>query len=77
MDAQTYSLSALFHQLGLDSSRGGIEKLVVSMAPIPSNQALWEAPQWTDTQASMLRQLYENEGHWSYAYEQLEILLRA
>lgn len=77
MEFQTYSLNALFQQLELDDSKGGVEKLVVNIAPVPSNQALWEAPQWTDQQADRLRQLYEEEAQWSRAFEQLELLLRA
>ncbi|MCO4786220.1 DUF2789 family protein [Marinomonas atlantica] len=77
MEYQTHSLNELFQQLKLDDSQDGIERLVVDVAPVPSNKALWEAPEWTNEQAYKMQKLYEDEAQWSQAFEQLELLLRA
>lgn len=77
MEAHVHSINALFEQLGLDGSKRGIEKFVVASAPIPSHVNLWDAPIWTESQASALKQMKADDADWAEVVDQLDVMLRA
>lgn len=77
METHVHSINSLFEQLGLDGSKRGIEKFVVSTAPIPSNVQIWDAPIWTEAQASTLKQMKADDADWSEVVDQLDVMLRA
>ena len=77
METHLFSLVHLVEQLGLEGSERSIEMLVVSIAPIPSNLELWEAPEWDAVQADKIKQWKEPFSPWNDAVEQLDSLLRA
>lgn len=77
MEAQIHSINALFEQLGLDGTKRGIEKFVVASAPIPSHVELWDAPIWTEAQATALKQMKAEDADWSEVVDQLDVMLRA
>ncbi|SBS26971.1 hypothetical protein MAQ5080_00687 [Marinomonas aquimarina] len=77
METQIHTINALFEQLGLDGSKRGIEQFVVDSSPIPSHVQIWDAPIWTESQASALKQMKAEDADWSEVVDQLDVMLRA
>lgn len=76
MDMHIHSLSSLFDQLGLDSDDSSIENFVDFHKPIPGEIELHKATFWSESQASFLEQMKNEDADWSGIIDQLNLLLR-
>lgn len=72
----THSLPCLFSKLGIDSSRGNIEKFIDENCGLPADIALAEAACWNESQAEFLKYIITNESEWSEVVQHLDMLLR-
>lgn len=76
MEMSVHSLNNLFDQLGLASADADIDRFIDSYRPVPPTMPLAEAPFWTPSQASFIRQALELDADWSEAVDQLDTRLR-
>ncbi|WP_067095381.1 DUF2789 family protein [Marinomonas atlantica] len=76
METHEHSLSALFEQLGLDSSEQGIETFISESDSIPEGMLLWEAPIWSEPQAQMLKQMKDEDADWATVVDELDLMMR-
>lgn len=70
MEPFAHDLSNLFLQLGLGGNSSDIDKFLATHRLRPG-QPLPEAPFWSPSQASFLRDALENDAHWSDAADEL------
>ncbi|ABM03988.1 conserved hypothetical protein [Psychromonas ingrahamii 37] len=76
MDTQNHSLSALFDQLGLDSSETGIRSFINKNAILKGDAKLHEANFWNSAQADFLKQAKDEDADWAEIVDQLDLTLR-
>ncbi|MGB0895160.1 MAG: DUF2789 domain-containing protein [Parashewanella sp.] len=77
MESPIHSVSALFEQLGLNSSTQKIDEFISQNSPIPSHVELFHASCWTPSQASFLKQMKEEDADWTVVVDQLDARLRS
>lgn len=77
MEYQFHSFEALFEQLGLDSSPAQIRSFLETHAPLPHDPALHDAPFWTPSQASFLREAVQDDSDWTEVVDALNAELHA
>ncbi|MGB5444503.1 MAG: DUF2789 domain-containing protein [Psychromonas sp.] len=77
MEMQNHPLSALFDQLGLDSSESEIVRFINKNAPLTGDAKLHEADFWTTAQSEFLRQAKEEDADWAEIVDQLDAMLRS
>lgn len=77
MEYQFHSFEALFEQLGLDSSPAQIRLFIETHAPLPHDLALHDAPFWTSSQASFLRDAVQDDSDWAEVVDGLNAALHA
>lgn len=77
MEYQFHSLQGLFEQLGLDSSPAQIRLFLKTHAPLPHDLALHDAPFWTASQASFLREAVQDDSDWAEVVDALNSELHA
>lgn len=77
MDLSDHSLSNLFRQLGLPSTRPEIESFISQHRPLPGEIELADAPFWSSGQAQFLREEIGEDADWAEIVDQLNTLLRA
>lgn len=77
MDTTTHHpLRDLFDQLGLPSTEADIQRFVREHGSLPAGQRLTDAPFWTESQASFLREEWRaDDGDWALAVDQLNALM--
>lgn len=77
MDTTTHhTLRDLFDQLGLPSTEADIHRFVREHGSLPTDQRLTDAPVWTESQASFLREEWRaDDGDWALAVDQLNALM--
>lgn len=76
MDTQNHSLSALFDQLGLDSSETGISFFIKKNAILKGEAKLHEADFWNSAQSAFLKQAKDEDADWAEIVDQLDLMLR-
>ncbi|OEY66457.1 DUF2789 domain-containing protein [Marinobacter sp. X15-166B] len=76
MDTSQHSLSTLFDQLGLDSDPDSIEHFIRTHSPLPQETPLSEAPFWSSSQATFLREGLADDSDWAEVIDELNALLR-
>ncbi|HLV78472.1 MAG TPA: DUF2789 domain-containing protein [Marinobacter sp.] len=76
MDTSQHSLSTLFEQLGLPSDKTSIEQFIAHHGPILPETLLYQAPFWTDAQASFLENGLKDDSDWAVIIDELDVLLR-
>jgi len=72
---QNHPLSALFDQLGLDSSEAGINLFIKKHAPLKEGK-LHEADIWNSAQSAFLKQAIEEDADWAEIVDHLDVMLR-
>ena len=77
MELSIHSLSNLFTQLGLSSDELAIEQFIKTHSPLSTNTLLSDAPFWTPTQASFLREEILNDADWAEVIDQLNTKLHS
>jgi len=75
MEMQNHPLSALFDQLGLDSSEAGINSFIKKNAPLKGRE-LHEAEFWNSAQSAFLKQAKDDDADWAEIVDQLDAMLR-
>jgi hypothetical protein len=78
MDTTTsHDLKALFSQLGLPNSSQEIRDFIARHRPLSNELSLPDAPFWTPSQASFLRDEWRaDDGDWTMLVDQLNVALR-
>ena len=76
MEQHTHTLSSLFDQLGLDNEDESIEWFIALHKPISDDIELHKAIFWSDSQASFLKQMKDEDADWSGIVDQLDVMLR-
>lgn len=76
MQESIHSVSSLFDQLGMDSSDDAIEQFIATHKPLPAEVKLHEAEFWNDSQASVLKQLKDEDADWAIFVDELDTRLR-
>ncbi|HEY7865973.1 MAG TPA: DUF2789 domain-containing protein [Psychromonas sp.] len=77
MEMQNHPLSALFDQLGLDSSEAGINLFIKTHAPLMKEGRLHEADFWNRAQSDFLKQAIDEDADWAEVVDHLDAMLRA
>lgn len=77
METPIHSISNLFDQLGLPSDEGAIERFIATHSPLGTDALLAEAPFWTSSQASFLREEIIEDADWAEVVDELNARLRA
>lgn len=76
MEPYTHTLSSLFDQLGLDSETESLEQFIALHKPISSEIELHKFSFWTESQASFLKQMKDEDADWSGIIDQLDVMFR-
>jgi hypothetical protein len=77
MDATYHRLTDLFSQIGLSSDAGGIQLFLDINSPLNNSIRLEEAPFWTISQSSFLREKILQDADWALVIDQLNVALRS
>lgn len=77
MDQLTPSMTSLFEQLGLPSSPAEIASFIQSHQPLSMDISLSDAPFWTESQASFIKQKLRADDDWAVVVDKLNTSLRA
>jgi len=76
MDASFHRFSELFAQLGLPAEPAAIEDFLRSHGPLAPELQLADAPFWTPSQATLLRESLRADADWAEVVDQLNAALR-
>ncbi|CAM5307740.1 DUF2789 domain-containing protein [Thauera mechernichensis] len=76
MDTGIHTLNDLFAQLGLPNSDAEINDFIRAHAPLPDFVKLADAPCWTPSQATFLREELAEDADWAELIDQLSAALR-
>lgn len=76
MDATFHRFSELFAQLGLPDEPAAIEDFLRSHGPLAPGLPLADAPFWTPSQATLLRESLRADADWAEVVDQLNAALR-
>jgi hypothetical protein len=74
METQMHSMNNLFAQLGLASDQASIEHFIETH-PLAHSMSLCDAPFWTPSQASFLREEMLNDADWAEVIDELNAAL--
>lgn len=76
MEPAIHRFSELFAQLGLPNDPAAIRRFLADHAPLNSGIRLPDAPFWSPTQASFLREALLQDSDWAELADQLSEALR-
>ena len=76
MEGNMHSMTNLFNQLGLASEPADIEAFIEAHRPLAAGLKLHEAPFWTTSQSSLLKEQVLDDADWVGIIEQLDTALR-
>ncbi len=77
MEKTIHTMTNLFAQLGLPNSNDEIAAFIKTHSPLPEAVKLADAPWWTPSQASFLREELAEDADWAEIVDQLNAALRA
>lgn len=77
MEQSFHRFTELFAQLGLPMDEASIRHFLKTHAPIASEVLLADAPFWTPSQASLLREALQVDADWAEVVDRLDAALRA
>ena len=75
MDNTFHPFSELFAQLGLPNDEASIQTFIKQHSPLNADVRLADAPFWTPSQASLLRQQILEDAEWAEVVDQLNLAL--
>lgn len=75
METPLHSMRNLFAQLGLPSDQASIDEFIACHSPLPENMKLADAPFWTPSQATFLREEILEDADWAEIVDQLNASL--
>ncbi len=76
MDQPIHPFSDLFAQLGLPADEAAIRQFIATHSPLRSDIELADAPFWTDSQATFLKEEKLEDADWAELVDQLNLALR-
>jgi hypothetical protein len=76
MEAPIHSVVSLFDQLGLDSSKEGINEFITKNGKLSGNIELHKASFWNISQATFLKNMLDDDADWAEIVDQLDAMLR-
>ncbi len=76
MEENLHSMTNLFNQLGLASEPADIEAFIEAHRPLAADLKLHEAPFWTPSQATLLREQVLEDADWVGIIDKLDSGLR-
>lgn len=76
MEAPVHDMNNLFAQLGLPSDDREIDVFIERHSPLPSSMLLSEAPFWSASQATFLREGTLVDADWADVIDTLNVDLR-
>ena len=76
MDQPIHPFSDLFAQLGLPADEQSIRQFIASHGPLSANILLADAPFWTPSQATFLKEEKLEDADWAELVDQLDLALR-
>lgn len=76
MEHPFHPFQELFEQLGLGGGEEEIRSFLHSHAPLPYQVALPDAPFWTPSQATFLREALAADSDWAEVVDALNVALR-
>ncbi len=76
MEPPYHSIESLFNQLGLDSSEQAIESFINKHKSLPGHVELSKADFWTNSQATFLKEMIDEDSDWSTIVDLLDSMLR-
>ena len=77
MESSNHTINNLFAQLGLPSDQVTIDDFIDTHRPLATDVLLSEAPFWTATQASFLREEILKDADWAEVIDQLNVRLHS
>lgn len=75
MENSIHQLGDLFRQLGLPDDVASIEKFITTHRPLGKDILLADAPFWTSSQATFLREEIGEDADWAELVDTLGLLL--
>jgi len=75
MDVSKKTLGTLFEQLGLQSDDASIDAFIQSHTLLNNERPIWEELFWSPSQASLLREVLDEDADWSEIVDELSNLL--
>ena len=75
MQLPQHSITALFDQLGLESSDEAIEQFIKTTGPLPADQPLYQADCWNASQSAFLKNMIDEDADWAEVVDQLNARL--
>lgn len=76
METTFHFMSDLFLQMGLPNDKAAIDSFIHAHKGVPLGVPIWEADFWTRSQATFLKESYDEDSDWVEAVDQLDALLR-
>lgn len=76
MDSHHHTMGDLFAQLGLPDDPKAIKEFIRCHRPMDNQLSLHQAPFWTDSQASFLKEQWKADGDWVMLIDTLNVSLR-
>ena len=76
MDQPIHPFSDLFAQLGLPADEQSIRQFIASNGPLSADILLADAPFWTPSQATFLKEEKLEDADWAELVDQLDLALR-
>ncbi len=77
MEKTIHTMTNLFAQLGLPNGNDEIAAFIKAHSPLHEAVKLADAPWWTPSQASFLREELAEDADWAEIVDQLNAALRA
>ena len=76
MDTTAHTLEQLFAQLGLADDTESIERFIAQHSPLPGEILLCDAPFWSQSQGTFLRNAWKSDSDWVPMVDTLDSMLR-
>ncbi len=76
MDMSDHRFTELFAQLGLPRDEQTIRQFIAAHSPLAGDIVLADAPFWSVSQASFLREEISRDADWADRVDQLNVALR-
>lgn len=76
METPVHTLNDLFAQLGLPSADTEIERFITCHTPLAEEVRLCDAPFWSASQSSFLRDGWSEDSDWAELVDELDLALR-
>lgn len=76
MDSTYHGFEELFDQLGLPSDTCSIKFFIAQNSPLNNCLRLEDAPFWTSSQATFLKEKIQLDANWAGVVDQLNLAMR-